>query len=57
MSIQLFAYIMRTYKSMQDTLDRKGKTAVIHPTGTGKDLLHLNGLKTVHPAICLDFIS
>ena len=36
MSIQLFAYIMRTYKSVQDILDRKGKTAVIHLTGTGK---------------------
>ena len=36
MSINLFYHNMAAYKSAVSMMDRAGKAAVIHPTGTGK---------------------
>ena len=39
MSIELFDHNMAAYKSAVSMMDRTGKAAVIHPTGTGKSFI------------------
>ena len=41
MSIELFDHNMAAYKSAVSMMDRIGKAAVIHPTGTRKILYRL----------------
>ena len=42
MGIDLFAYNKEAYIATAQMLTKKGKTAIVHPTGTGKPFISFN---------------
>lgn len=48
MSIKLFKHKQTAYTIANDMLDKVGKAAVIHPTGTGKSMIAFKFVET-HP--------
>lgn len=49
MSVQLFEHNQRAYLALERMLEKSGKAAVIHPTGTGKSYIAFKLLEQ-HPA-------
>lgn len=49
MAVQLFEHNQKAYKQVVAMLDRTGKAAVVHPTGTGKSFIAFK-LVLSHPA-------
>ena len=48
MGIDLFAYNKEAYIATTQMLTKKGKTAIMHPTGIGKSFISFN-LREGHP--------